>query len=238
MISKVTLDVVFAAIVIVVLPVRAWLRHRRKTPKSPAALYVLETSLLTITLIWLLWQHGVPPRAIGVRSFMTLQFMIDMAVCLAVVIGLDLFSLCWATRHIQSPRIATPENSGVFTDALVGGRALVLFFPVAIIGAIWEELCFRGVVFLLVPRTLSGIVLGIVSGSLLFGIQHLRNGITGVAYSCFYGVVFSCLYLATRDLVTVVVAHAAGNIFATLYGAPRVARMQQEALRRATIFLG
>jgi len=234
-------EVVFALIVVVALPVRAWRRHRRKAPPSPPGRYVLETSLLIAALSGLLWRHGVPLAALGLQPVSTLRFAMDLAICLTPIIGLDVLSVHLAIRQMRNtsaPSIATSETSGVVGDALAGRQNLASFIPVAVVGAVWEELCFRGIIFMFSPRTLAWLAAGTVSSSLLFGLQHLRNGAAGVAYSSFYGLLFACLYLATGDLVAVMVTHAAGNIFATVYGAPRIARIRRQQALRTAVFLG
>lgn len=237
------LEIVLAVTVIVFLPLRGWIRHQRKAAPSPAPIYLLETTLLTVALIWLLYRHGITPQAIGIRPIFTVGFLLDLIVCAGVIIGSDVISLRMAARQIekqqQALRIATSEISGVFTDALESGRRLASFVPVVLVGAVWEELCFRGTLFLLVPRSSVALLLAaIIGGSLLFGSQHLRNGPEAMMYSAFYGLLFSCLYLATNDLLAVIVAHAAGNLFAVTYGARRIAHVRQKAMVKASIFVG
>jgi len=204
---------------------------------------LLETTLLTATLTWLLFRYGVTPKAIGIRPVFTINFLIDLLVCVTVVVGLDVVSLRIAAREIEKRqrtiRLATGETLGIVADTLDGSRRLSSFIPVIMMSAVWEELCFRGTFFLFIPRTSTQLLLaGVVGGSLLFGSQHLRNGLAAVGYSTFFGVLFSCLYLATNDLTAVIIAHAAGNVFGTIYAAPRIARVRQEVMPKASIFLG
>jgi membrane protease YdiL (CAAX protease family) len=233
------LEILFALIVVVFLPVRAWRRYKRRRPPTAASIYILETALLTGALAGLLWRNAVPLQAIGIQSILTLRFVIDLSVCLTTVIGLDLLTLWLARYQLRRGSVATSsETSGVYADAAKSGRTLHSFIPLTIIGAIWEELCFRAAILLLVPRTLPGLIFAVLGGSLLFGLQHLRNGVPGVVYSFFYGVMFSCLYLATRDLIAVIVAHVAGNLFVAVYGASRIEQLRREAPQQAPVFLG
>jgi membrane protease YdiL (CAAX protease family) len=236
-------DILLAATMIVFLPVRGWYRYRRNAAPSPAPIYLAETALLTAILIWLLHRHGVQPQAIGIRPVFTIAFIINLIACVAVVTGLDVVSLRIVARQVakrqRTIQLATYQTSGLVTDTLQASRRLSSFIPVVIMGAVWEELCFRGTFFLFVPR--MPIVLfagGIVAGALSFGSQHLRNGPVAATYSTFYGLLFSCLYLVTGDLTAVVVSHAAGNLFAATYAAPRIARVRQEAVHKASIFVG
>lgn len=229
-------ETLFALVVAVVLPVRAWRRYRRGAPPAPAVRYVAETLLLTALLAWLLWRRGVPPAAIGLRPVSS-RLLVDLAFCLTVVIGLDVWSVWRTTRQI---RRAPPDRDGVFADAAEAHRrGTAAFVAVAVVGAIWEELCFRATVFLLVPATPEGRLAGLASGMLLFGAQHLRNGPRGLAYTSFFGLMFGLLYLATSDLLAVIVAHAAGNILTVVQWAPRIERVRRERQQaRAPMFFG
>jgi membrane protease YdiL (CAAX protease family) len=226
------LEALFALVVLIALPVRAWRRYRRGSSPSPRAAYLGETALLTAALAALLWRRGVPLTAIGVQPpFVGARFAADVFLCVTAVIGLDGVSLLLATRRARpvAVRPALPR-AGVFADALEAQRAGGWFVAVAIAGAVWEELCFRATLFSFVPQNPWELALGVACGSLVFGAQHLRNGTPGLTYAAFFGVLFSCLYLITRDLPAVVIAHVAGNLFAGLYAAPRIARAQRTAV--------
>ena len=64
-----------------------------------------------------------------------------------------------------------------------------------------------------------------------------RNGRAGFGYATSFGVLFALLYLATGNLVAVIVAHGAGNLLAATQWAPRIERARQ-AVRREAMFLG
>lgn len=230
-------EVLFACVVVMALPARAWRRHRKGAPPAPAGRYLLETLLLIGALVWLLWRRHVPLSALGLQGTSPLRFLGDVAVCLIAIVGLDVWEVWRITRRLRHAAVI-PAASGTFADARAGGRTLASFAVVTSVGAIWEELCFRATVLLLVPHTPAGIGLGIVGGSLAFGAQHLRNGRAAMAYAGFYGVLFSVLYLLTGNLIAVMVAHAAGNILTVAQWAPRIERARRQAMPRAPIFLG
>lgn len=232
------LEVLFACVVAVAMPVRAWRRHLRNAPPRAAGSYVAETLLLTGALAALLWRHRVPLQALGLQPASPLRLLFDSAVCLAVIVGPDAWST-WRITQTAGEAAALPPPAGLAADALAARPAPASYVVTTVVGAIWEELCFRGTVFLLVPRTPGWLVAGVVGGSLLFGSQHLRGGLTGMAYSSFFGVLFSILYLVTGDLIAVVVAHAAGNILTATCWAPRIERARQAARRgRQMTFIG
>lgn len=227
------LELLFAGVVTIVLPVRAWRRHRSKAPPSPARRYIPETMLLTLVLAALLWRRGVPLDVLGLHAELSARFFLVLALCVSAVVGPDIWFVYRLTRRISADADGLAKDR-VFADTLANRRAPLSFAVVAVVGALWEELCFRGAVFLLVPRTAPGLLIGIAASSLLFGAQHLRNGRQGFAYASAYGVLFSVLYLATGSLVSVIVAHATGNVLAVFQWAPSIERARQAALRRAS----
>jgi membrane protease YdiL (CAAX protease family) len=241
------LEILFALLVAVAMPLRAWRRHRLHIPPTPTGRYLAETLLLIAALAALLWRRGVPLDAIGLQPESPLRFVRDVAICLAIVVGLDVWSVWRMTRRIQQApttdlgrRAAALEApGGAYGDALAARVALAPFVAVTSVGAAWEELCFRATVFLLVPRTAAGVLLGIVAGSLVFGAQHLRNGRSGMAYASFFGLMFSLLYLGTGNLIAVIISHAVGNILSVAQWAPRIERARQAALQQQSpMFLG
>lgn len=233
----------FAGVIIVLLPLRGWFRYRRGAAPTSTPIYLLETSTLAAVLLWLLHMGGVSAEMVGVHSILTIRFLVNVIICTAVVVGLDILSVRFARAQMKvqenALRLAAPQSAGVYTDALLGRQRLHAFLPVVLVGAAWEELCFRGALFSVVPRNSMPLVVGaVILGSVCFGSQHFRNGPLAVGYSTFYGILFSCLYLATRDLIAIAIAHAAGNTVAAVYGAPQIARVREEAMTRPSIFLG
>jgi membrane protease YdiL (CAAX protease family) len=229
-------EILFGAIVVLALPWRAYRRYRRRDPPAAASIYVIETSLLIAGLGGLLWSRGVEPTAIGLGMPGPLRFAGDVVLCVGTVVAVDAFSFWRATRG-RSRAASRGAAEIVPPDTLAARRALAPFVAVTIVGAVWEELCFRGTLFLLVPHTWSGILLAVAAGSLLFGAQHLRNGPTGVAYTTCFGLMFWVLYLASGNLMAVMIAHAAGNLLAVLQWAPRMMRAAQTR-RQEPMFLG
>jgi membrane protease YdiL (CAAX protease family) len=225
----VILEALVAGLVAVAWPVRAWRRHQRGAGPAPARVYIAETAALTATLAALLWRRGVPLDALGLRVDSAARFVADTAICLAVVVGLDLWLTWRLMRRIREIAPSLGEDR-VFGDTLSHRPALGSFAAVAIVGATWEELCFRAVVFLLMPATAIGRLIGTVVGSALFGAQHLRNGRQGFSYAAGFGVLFSVLYLVTGDLVAVILSHAIGNILAVAQWTPWVERARARAL--------
>jgi membrane protease YdiL (CAAX protease family) len=234
------LEGLLVVLVTVVLPLRAWRRHLRAAPPSPTRRYVPETAALIVILGAVLRLKGEPLARVGLEVPGYIRGILDCLVCLAVVIGVDLLALHFTARSIrrkQSIAIARPAETGLGADTAAARKKLISFIAVTLLGATWEELCFRCWMLSLAPATLWGLAAAVVISTMLFGMQHLRNGAAGMAYSSFFGLMFACLYLCTRNLAAVIVAHFAGNVFAVVYGGPWIKRIREQQALRA-VFLG
>jgi membrane protease YdiL (CAAX protease family) len=225
----------FAALVVIGLPVRAW-RDRHAPFRPPGRRFLVEKLLLTAVLAALLWRRGVQWRAIAVHTSSIPIFLNQVAISVAVVIAPDAIAAFRLARRAVPPHLL-PAPDPVFRDVLAGRQSVGSFLAVAAVSATWEELCFRATPLVLVPRTAAGIAFGVMAASLAFGMQHVRSGRRAIAYTFTYGVVFSILYIATGNLMAIVIAHAAGNVLSGLHWAPRIERLRQRGTGRR-VFVG
>src|SRR5204862_8328930 len=101
------------------------------------------------------------------------------------IVGLDVISLVFLRRvlvlsvdqHNAFPP-DLPNISKFIPQPIPHGKMLFSFVPVCIVGAIWEELCFRGI-----PLSLGGIgwawtLSAVAVSSTVFALHHLRQGKT------------------------------------------------------------
>lgn len=233
----VVLEIAFAAVVSVLLPVRAWRRHRRGAPPAPAMRYSAETLVLIVILSMLFWRRGIPLQAIGVAATSPLRWTGDLLLCLALIVGVDAYIVWRITRQLRFTGVLAPP-SGVTADPLDSKQMGVSFGLVTIVGAIWEELAFRAAAFAILPQTVPGTLASVILGSLLFGAQHLRNGLAGMLYATCFGVAFAALFLITGNLIAVIIAHAAGNLLTGWQWAPRIENARRRVVAQAPGFLG
>jgi membrane protease YdiL (CAAX protease family) len=231
------LTILFAGVVIVFLPARAWRRYRKGTPPTPPWRYVTETLLLIAALSFLLWRNNVTLEALHLEWRPAARWFGDVAFCVLAIVGVDFLMVARTTWQLRTGAIV-PAPKGLAADALAAQKSGVPFVFVTFVGAIWEELCFRGTVFALLPYTPTGVLLGVIGGAVLFGAQHLRHGLHGMIYSTTFGVIFASLFVITGNLWAVILAHAAGNLLAAWQWAPRIARARQQAVPGAPGFLG
>jgi membrane protease YdiL (CAAX protease family) len=227
----------FAAIVVIFLPARAWHRYRKRNPPTPPSRYIAETATLISLLSFLLWRNHISFRMLGLSGQPPVRWFADVAACLLVIVGADFFMYEKTVRHLRSGARLS-DLKGLAADALSAQSLGLEFLLVTLIGAVWEELCFRGAVFTFVPHTFVWMLLGVIASSLLFGAQHLRNGLHGMTYSTLFGLVFASLFLITGNLWAVILAHASGNLLAAWQWAPRIERARKQSISRALGFLG
>ena len=105
---------------------------------------------------------------------------------------------------------------------LSGNRALIpsTLWTMTIVGFA-EETVFRGFMFerlsKLLGRTLSAKIFIVIFTSLLFAAAHYTNqGIPGVEQALFTGLVFGTIYMYTKNIWLVMIAHSAFDL--TAYG--------------------
>jgi membrane protease YdiL (CAAX protease family) len=229
-------ELLFVVIVTVAMPARAWLRYRRGEPPAPSGHYIAETLLLIGWLSFLLWRRNTPLDALGLSTNISLRWLLDFAICLTVIIAPDIW-MVWRIER-RGHAAALPAPQGLAADALRGRDSGPVFVVVTIVGAIWEELFFRGTIFTRAAQSFGGVAFSVVAGSLLFGLHHLRNGFSGVKLSMVFGVIFAVLFVITGNLWAVMLAHAAGNLLAAWQWGPRIERARQKSLRQTPMFLG
>ncbi len=209
--------IAFATLVLGVLPIRAWHRRRYRCPPRSTVQYVFETVALSCLLLLLLRREGVPLTAVGLRLTTLSRFAFHAAIGIIAVVAPDVVAVL--LRRFD-PGIIRPVPAAHF-DSIPQGKAVLAFIPVCIVGAFWEELCFRGVALYQAPPGFLGTAVVVIVSSLIFGLHHLRGGLRSVIFTGYFGMMFCVLYLVTRDLPSIMLAHALGNLAVTFYFAPK-----------------
>jgi len=97
----------------------------------------------------------------------------------------------------------------LIANALIGGWMF---------GAFMEEMVLRGYMINrfvdLLGDNRTGLTVGVLVGSILFGIGHMNLGLGGVIENFIFGLVFAGLYLAAgRNLWLPIIAHGVYNTF-------------------------
>jgi membrane protease YdiL (CAAX protease family) len=200
--------------VVFILPVRGWFRLKRQQTTRPLQ-YIAETAVLTLFLVYILISQRVSPSSLGLFP-PSRTFLMHLVACTIITIGIDVcvivFVGVYAKNHCPP---VLPQTSLSYAWAV----------PVCLTGAVWEELFFRGYVHHIAELNMSLLPAFVMISCIVFGLQHLSRGATGATYSFAYGLLFFCMYLISRDLSAVIIAHAAGNLFTIFCGANWIARL-------------
>ena len=221
--SLTLLDHIFVLVILsLVLPIAGWKsfeRFQARKKKSGGKHLVREYQR---TILWFLFLAGVTLAVwIGnsrpvesLFAFWNLSQYRELAVIGCIVIG---------TLVVIRPFVAifSPEMSSQMADTL---RDLGDFLPrtryqllwgvgVSIAAGIGEELVYRGY---LLPyfESIMPMSAAMFVSSVIFGLAHLYQGVSGVITSALIGFLFSLLYLTTGTLLWPILLHALMDISA------------------------
>jgi uncharacterized protein len=104
---------------------------------------------------------------------------------------------------------------------------------ISVLAGLGEEMLFRGVLQPVCAAWLGNPWLGLATASLLFGLAHAVT-FTYVVYAALMGAYLGWVWLATRNLLTVIVIHSLYDLGALLYllyatDSPRKKKEEEEA---------
>ena len=100
---------------------------------------------------------------------------------------------------------------------------IVLFASYCLLTGIFEEGIFRGILFAVVadffPRNRKGLILTIISSSIVFGAAHIINGVSiQILYTMLTGAVFAFCLIKTRNILCCAMVHGVYNFCGLLLG--------------------
>lgn len=164
---------------------------------------------------WLMiWLRGVGWRDLGLRRPTSWRSTLLLGV--AIGVGYQYFSL-----YVTEPLIArlTGQLPDVSQFAPLIGNKFFLILSIILswtLAAFGEELVFRAylmnrVADLVGPRR-AGWLISLIVASIIFGITHLYQGISGIIVITITGLLLGALYLATgRNLWVPIIAHGVND---------------------------
>jgi membrane protease YdiL (CAAX protease family) len=138
------------------------------------------------------------------------------AAALGVAASLPLFLVfVVCTRWPVGPLVRIKQLSQQVLRPLFANCTASDLAAIALMAGIGEELLFRGVIQAALSHWL-GLWLGVVLASVLFGLLHLITPAYAVMVTLM-GAYLGCVWLATGNLLTVIVAHAVYDFLGLLY---------------------
>ena len=162
----------------------------------------------------MLWLRGVGWRNLGLRRPSSWPSTLLLGV--GIGIGYQYFSL-----YVTEPLIA--RITGALPDVsqfapLIGNKFFLVLSLVAswTLAAFGEELVYRGYIMNrvadLVGASRAGWLISLILVSIIFGITHLYQGISGIIVITLTGLLFGALYLTTgRNLWVPIIAHGVND---------------------------
>ena len=188
-----------------------------KTPDRPWLDLAYQVANLMFPLVpvalvlYLLWvyqrPHGGPLRSMG---FDLRRPGFDLGVGSAVFVGIGIGGLVlyYVSRELGYNTSVSPAN---LTAAWWTVPMLLLL---AVKNAVLEEVVMVGYLFTRWRQTGGGIVAVLVGSALIRGAYHLYQGFGGFVGNVVMGMLFGWLYLRTKRVMPLVVAHSLLDIFA------------------------
>jgi len=173
-------------------------------PGSPLPTLGLIRCLEALFLIFIAARFEINPNAIGLSRSKMLPGLVRgliWSVCFGIAAGL-LFLVLFAAGINPLKLVKTPLPSApyqIFFFFLVGG----------VIGPVWEEIFFRGIIFGFFRRW--GVVAAILISTALFVLPHY-DGHHLPLTQIVGGIVFSIAYAKEKSLMVPVTIHCLGNM--------------------------
>lgn len=225
-------DHFLAALLVLLLPPRAWISFRalrragpEQQPRLRRRIYItagLSQWILCALLVVYWARMSRRWAALGVVPVLS-PGAIGVAVGLAIVLGVMIANarrgdpaaaLAVARHRLQNVEPMLPHTPGELT----------LFRGLSVTAGVCEELLFRGFLIWYFGNY-TGLIQAALLSSLAFGIGHAYQGPRGIALTGLVGAFMSAVYLLTGSLVLPMLIHAAMDLQAgalgfRLFGAP------------------
>lgn len=160
-----------------------------------------------LPLLFIIWASGDGWTAFGLGR---VRWHVDGAIAITLFVLLCILALLpfqWPMQPIPEELRATMMPKGP-------GIALSIIF-MAVVGAFFEELFFRGYLISRLEEITGNIWIGVVASSIVFAYGHLYQGVIATLGILGFGLVFGMFYVGRRNIWPLAVAHAAYNIFLT-----------------------
>jgi membrane protease YdiL (CAAX protease family) len=219
------LDHVVMAVLVVLIPPRAWASFRRLNAASPDDRRRLRPQLYFFAMLsqWIIsglvltaWITNQRPWAwLGVIPVFTYA-------ALGIAIGVALIVALMALRSRGADRetmLARARARLAHVEAMLPHtvRDLRLFSALSLTAGVCEELLFRGFMIWYLQHFMGLIPAAIVS-SVFFGFGHLYQGLKGVLQTGLVGAFMATVYLVSGSLVLPMLIHALMDLYAGYVG--------------------
>lgn len=204
-----------AAFLILVVPISdIWTTRWLKRSTDPAK--KLKAYVSTVVLLWaasaVVWASEGPGFLYAVRPEDAVKSLSGNPIMYGAAVGLIVALLTQALLIRNKPRLAAAAKKQM--------KKLEFFLPytprerawfalVSVTAGICEETLYRGFLYHYFRDTWHwGLVLGVVASSVVFGLAHGYQGLTGILATGVIGGLMAVLYLGTGSLLVPMIFHA------------------------------
>lgn len=212
------LSIVSASLAVIIalapFPVGLWL-DRQRAPLMRCAVKGRLPMLTAAAVALAVAVHGDVPTVL--LSEMVLAASIGGAAMLLV----DASSLFYLVQFVDT---VTLRGLAERQTALPDAASRLKFVLLITFAAVWEELVFRYLPYVLAGHSFAPYLFAVLLSSVLFALQHVRQGARQVAYSFGLGIFFSGLVWCTDSIWAAVAAHFFGNAFTAFVVRPVLVR--------------
>jgi membrane protease YdiL (CAAX protease family) len=150
-------------------------------------------------------------KGAGLRDYLGLKSMPKKAylILLAIVIGLVILST------VLGQVLQVPDDTGFTVDAYKTTTwPALLWLAVAVFAPLFEEIFFRGFLFVGFKQTRMGAAGAIAITSVAWALLHIQYDIYGMATILVLGIVLGIIRLKTKSLWSALFVHSLWNLIA------------------------
>lgn len=156
---------------------------------------------LTALLLFLLRRNGEPRFSIG------LQFRWwDLILGLLLYVPFDA-TMVFSNHMFAAAGLRYDSVAAGTTPQCMSGAGTIAFAATSAVIVVWEEPFFRGYLLLRLKGIGTGPLVAVVASALLFALEHLYQGMLGVAVAGVAGLVLALVYLWRRNLTAPMALH-------------------------------
>ncbi len=102
------------------------------------------------------------------------------------------------------------EDYSKLSEQIVGGNSiLITLLAVGILGPIFEEILFRGIIFGELRKSMK-VYIAIIIQAVIFGVYHM-NIVQG-AYAIVFGLIIGAIYYKTKSIIAAITLHISVNV--------------------------
>ncbi len=202
--------ILFMVIALPILAIRSASAIRSGRVPLPARGAVHANTLITLTVLL-----GIA-AVVALREDLQLfpvwrPGWIDMA-AIAVFMVASLTMLAGRSRTLDGPERIRLE--AITMSNWRDPRQLLPYTLICIMAGLAEEVAFRGVLSRLLERELGSSFAATAIASLAFGLAHAMQGFAGAVLASLFALAFHMIVIATGDLYSAIIAHAAYDLIA------------------------